>query len=109
MPKTKKPQSKTAFVLSLPPTLSAKEVLAKGKAAGLKLSEKYVYVIRSKAKAGGKRKGRRPGKGKGTPSVAGLAGAIDARFATLVLDIGLARADAILKNLRAKARSAAQV
>jgi hypothetical protein len=87
--------------------MSAKDVLAKGKAAGLKLSEKYVYVIRSKAKAGGKRKGPGRGKGKRAPSVAGLAGAIDARFATLVLDIGLARAETILRNLRAKARSAA--
>lgn len=108
MPNRKKAQSKTAFVLSLPPTMSAKDVLSKAKAAGLKLSEKYVYVIRSKAKAGGKRKGRGRGR-RPASSVATLGGAIDARFSTLVLDIGLARAETILKNLRAKARAAALV
>jgi hypothetical protein len=102
MPKKKKPQNKTAFVLSLSPTMSAKDVLAKARAAGLTLSEKYVYVIRSKAKAGGK------GKGRGrAPQVADHASAIDSRFASLVLDLGLARAEAILRNVRSKARAAA--
>ena len=51
-----KKQTKTAYVLSLPRTLSAKEVVAKGKAAGISLSDAHVYAIRSakKRKAGGK-------------------------------------------------------
>ena len=42
--------SKSAFVRGLPATLPAKEVVAKAKAAGLALSDRYVHVIRSIAK-----------------------------------------------------------
>jgi len=45
-----KKQTKTAYVMSLPRTLSAKEVVAKGKAAGISLSDAHVYAIRSDAK-----------------------------------------------------------
>ena len=55
-----KKQTKTAYVLSLPRTLSAKEVVAKGKAAGISLSDAHVYAIRSDAK---KRKAKAGGKG----------------------------------------------
>jgi hypothetical protein len=103
MPKKKKPQNKTAFVLSLSPTMPAKEVLAKARAAGLKLSEKYVYVIRSKAKAGGKGKRRGPGR---PPKAAAHGGTTDSRFVSLALDLGLARAEAILRNVRSKVRAA---
>ena len=43
--------NKTAFVRSLPSTLSAANVVAKGKAEGITLSIGYVYGIRSKSKA----------------------------------------------------------
>src|SRR5688500_19772393 len=61
-----KPQSKTAFVLAQPAGLSAKEVSAKAKAAGLAITEAYVYTIRSSAKnkVGGPR--RKPGRPKGS-------------------------------------------
>ena len=39
--------SKTEFVLGLPRELSAKDVVVKAKEKGLKLSEAYVYKIRS--------------------------------------------------------------
>jgi hypothetical protein len=42
--------SKTQFVLGLPRDLSAKEVVTKAKEKGLKLSEAYVYKIRSSSK-----------------------------------------------------------
>jgi hypothetical protein len=45
--------NKTAFVLGLPRDLSAKEVVAKGKAQGIVLSEAHVYKIRSTAKSKG--------------------------------------------------------
>lgn len=53
-----KPLTKTAYVLSLPSDLSAKEVAARAKAAGITISDKHVAVIRSIArrKSGGKRK-----------------------------------------------------
>lgn len=46
MPKKSKP-TKSAFVRSLPDTMKASDVAAKAKAAGLKISAKHVYVIRS--------------------------------------------------------------
>jgi hypothetical protein len=49
--KTAKPVNKTAFVKHLPKAMSAKEVVAKAKAAGITLTEMYVYSIRSKSKA----------------------------------------------------------
>lgn len=45
--------NKTAFVLGLPRDLSAKDVVAKGKAQGIVLSEAHVYKIRSTAKSKG--------------------------------------------------------
>lgn len=44
--------SKTEFVLGLPRELSAKDVVVKAKEKGLKLSEAYVYKIRSASKGG---------------------------------------------------------
>jgi hypothetical protein len=46
--------SKSDFVRSQPATLSATEVLAKAKAAGLKLTPQLVYKVRGSAKAKGK-------------------------------------------------------
>ena len=44
--------SKTQFVLGLPRDLSARDVVSKAKEKGLKLSEAYVYKIRSSSKGG---------------------------------------------------------
>ena len=52
MPRKKsvaKTPNKTRFVLSLPNNMSAKEVIEKGNAVGLKLTDKYIYSIRSKS------------------------------------------------------------
>ena len=49
-PRTKKPTTKTAFVLGLPAEMPAKVIAAKAKVAGLTISEGYVYEIRSAAK-----------------------------------------------------------
>jgi hypothetical protein len=51
-PATKK-LTKTAFVLSLPLTTPARDIVQKAKAAGLTLNEHYVHTIRSAAKAKG--------------------------------------------------------
>src|ERR1700689_3464393 len=64
MPKTKSSASskpakptKASFVRAIPASVPAKEVVAKAKAAGMTLSEKHVYVIRSDAKKRGKKRG----------------------------------------------------
>jgi hypothetical protein len=55
MPRAKTPKkptlSKSDFIRSQPLTLSASEVLAKAKAAGLKLTSQLVYKVRGTAKA----------------------------------------------------------
>ena len=54
-PSAKLPQSKADFVHSLPPSTPAKKVIAKAKAAGLSVSETYVYALRRSAKVGAKK------------------------------------------------------
>ncbi len=44
------PKSKTAFVLEQPSTMSAKEIAARAKEAGLEIAANYVYVIRNNQK-----------------------------------------------------------
>jgi hypothetical protein len=51
-----KPLSKSDFIRQQPPTLSAAEVVAKAKAAGIKLDSFLVYKVRSRAGAKGKTK-----------------------------------------------------
>lgn len=54
--KTPKKQSKSDFVRVQPATLSAADVLAKAKAAGLKITPQLVYKVRSVSKPQGKAK-----------------------------------------------------
>jgi D-alanyl-D-alanine endopeptidase (penicillin-binding protein 7) len=52
---SKKPQSKSSFIRKQPASLSAAEVVAKAKAAGIKLTSQLVYKVRGDSKA--KKKG----------------------------------------------------
>ena len=115
MPRKKSPTgkrtvNKSAFVRSQPTTMSAREVVEKGAAQGIGLSEKYVYNIRAKAKASGRtgagpgRPGRRPGRPPGSRSAG--AGSAEERFAELALEVGLTKAEALLGRLRSAIRSA---
>jgi hypothetical protein len=116
MPKkstSSKTPSKTAFVLSLPPTMPAKDVLSKAKASGLKLTEAYIYSIRSKAKGRvgqpAARRGRPPkaASAGSAPVSSGAGGSgLERQFLSLALDLGLARAESLLSNLRSKLKSA---
>jgi len=110
MPRKKteaKTPNKTRFVLGLPTSMSAKEVIEKGKAAGLKLTDKYIYSIRSKSKVSGKAR-RKPGRPPNatTPSVGSKAasqsagGSLEKRLMSVALDLGLARAEQLLATLR---------
>ena len=64
MPKTsaKKSPNKSAFIRSLPADLPAAEVVAKAKAANLKLTPAFVYAIRSKSRNRGRPPGAKGGK-----------------------------------------------
>jgi hypothetical protein len=99
--------NKSAFVRSLPSSLSAAEVIEKGKAKGIKLSAAQVYTIRANAR----RKGPdtdtarvlRAATGKGGRARA--ADGKEAEFVAAALDLGLARAEALIRALRARASS----
>jgi len=104
--------NKSAFVRSLPGSLSAAEVIEKGKAKGIKLSAAQVYTIRANARrkgpdvssagllrgAGVEGTAARPARGRGGE-------AKEAEFIAAALDLGLARAEALIRALRAKASS----
>ena len=113
MPRKKSPTgkrtvNKSAFVRSQPTTMSAREVVEKGAAQGIGLSEKYVYNIRAKAKASGRigagpgRPGRKPGR----PAGVRAAGSAEERLVDLALEVGLAKAEGLLARLRTAIRTA---
>ncbi len=93
--------NKSAFVRNQPAGLSAREVVAKAKAAGIALSEKYVWNIRAKAKAAGGKVGK-PGR---KPKANGHASSEQA-FVELALSMGLGNAEALLGRVRSAIRSA---
>jgi hypothetical protein len=104
--------NKSAFVRSLPSSLSAAEVIEKGKAKGIKLSAAQVYTIRANARRKGpdtdtarllsSARGVRDG---GGAKARGRASGKEAEFVAAALDLGLARAEALIRALRARASS----
>jgi hypothetical protein len=104
--------NKSAFVRSLPGSLSAAEVIEKGKAKGIKLSAAQVYTIRANARRKGPdtisvrdlRGSARDGAAAGSGRTRGRASeAKENEFIAAALDLGLARAEALIRQLRAKA------
>ena len=107
MPKTAKKSRKTskaAFVRSFPSSTPAKEVVAKAKAAGITLSDAYVYNVRatSKTKKSGGARGSRRGPAP-TVHVAGGRGAEDLLRA-VASELGLARAIGVLQAEHSRVR-----
>jgi hypothetical protein len=100
--------NKSAFVRSLPGTLSAAEVIARGKSKGIRLSAAQVYTIRANARRkGGPKTNGRTARGKATTAVRGvnLGRSVDAReaeFIAAALDLGLTKAEALIAALRSK-------
>ena len=105
---TKTTMTKTAFVKSQPASLSAKEVVEKAKAAGITITDKYVYNIRSVAKMtkSAAKRGRPKGSKNKAPSPkitkrVASSGDDELAFRRLVLSIGLPKAEAYLSDLKA--------
>jgi len=107
--------SKRTFVLSLPASLSAAEVIKRARAEGMQLTTNYVYKIRSRGAAANEStinvnalsavKGGRAGRGRVLSDIARSANGStqhDEHFVALVLDVGLARAAALLERVRAR-------
>lgn len=89
--------AKAAFVRGLPRETPAKEVVAQAAKKGLKLSENYVYTIRSAGTSKGK-KGK-PGR-KGKAGSDGMTPA-EAQLRNAIADLGLVKATEILEAVKA--------
>ena len=98
-PATKR-QSKAAFILGLPADMPARDVVAKGKEAGLKIRENYVYVVRTNA---GKRRTRRKRRPAASARILiGRASGTERDFRRLALELGLGKAKELLRETERK-------
>lgn len=95
--------NKSAFVREQPLSMTAREVVAAAKAKGITLSDKYVFNIRAKAKAAGK---RGPGRPAGRPRKVNGSSSAETAFVDAALDLGLARASELLTRVRQSAHAA---
>jgi hypothetical protein len=100
--------TKASFVRAIPSSVPAKEVVAKAKAAGMTLSEKHVYVIRSdakkrsaKKKAGGASKGHVATTSSAAKAVTQGAGggSNETNFRKLVLALGIPKAKSLVTDV----------
>jgi hypothetical protein len=100
--------NKSAFVRSLPSTLSAAEVIARGKAKGIRLSAAQVYTIRANARRKRPKLAERPRGNNKAPLTAASVGADsrEAEFIAAALDLGLTKAEGLIHALRSKAVAA---
>ena len=94
-PSAKKPsrsdENKSAFVRSMPATMPGKEVIARAKERGMKISRAYVYSIRASAKK------------KGQFQVAALpSGDTEKLLLLLGAEIGLSKSITLLEKQRGK-------
>ena len=100
--------TKASFVRAIPTSVPAKEVVAKAKAAGMTLSEKHVYVIRSDAKkrSAKKKAGGASSKGSAAPSTLAAksaapssGGANETNFRKLVLALGIPKSKSLVSDV----------
>ena len=99
--KTRRTQTKAAFVLGFPTDMPAKEVVARATEAGLKLNDGYVYYVRSTARARKrKRKIGRPAAS--TRILVSRVSGSEAEFRRIALQVGLGNARALLKDTAQK-------
>lgn len=100
--------TKASFVRAIPTSVPAKEVVAKAKAAGMTLSEKHVYVIRSDAKKRSAKKKAGGGSSKGSAGPSSLAaksvassggGANETNFRKLVLALGIPKSKSLVSDV----------
>lgn len=112
MPRAKTPKktpNKSDFIRSQPATLSAAEVVAKGKTEGVTILPGLVYEVRRKARAKGKKK-RATARSSGVSTVPSTTEWSVANHAETLLravgaEIGLGRAIELLHDERARVHS----
>ena len=91
--------TKTSFVLGLPAQMSAKDVVKKAAAAGISLTDKHVYVIRSVSRT----KPKKPGRGRKLKRAARSrrADGVEATLRSAIAQVGLSRAKQIFDEVAA--------
>lgn len=95
--------NKSAFVRSLPGSLSAAEVISRAKDKGIKLSAAQVYTIRANARRKADEVGTPVSKRGGGRLLTGGSTASESAFLQMALELGLVRAEGILGSLRDRA------
>jgi hypothetical protein len=104
--------NKSAFVRSLPASLSAAEVISRAKVKGIKLSAAQVYTIRANARRKSdvsilpRFRGIQPAtttRGRPGGSRSGGGAESESAFLLMALELGLVRAEGILGSLRDRA------
>jgi hypothetical protein len=101
--------NKSAFVRSLPDSLSAADVISRARERGVKLSAAQVYTIRANARRKADETGspseRRAGAAQlpGRRARNGSSGESESAFLIMALELGLVRAEGILGSLRERA------
>ena len=120
MAKSSKGQSKSDFIRGFNPSASAAEVVAAGQKAGVTMSAAYVYNVRNAARKKAGQPPMRPGRPKGSGRSKGAVvstarkrssarvvaraasgSALEANFRRMALELGLARASQLVKELEA--------
>ena len=95
-------KSKAAFVRGLPSSTPAKDVVAKAKAAGMKLTTSYVYNVRGAAKT----VRRQTRKAAAVSRPIATASSAESLLKAIGAELGLGEALAILSAERARVRAA---
>lgn len=98
-PRGSRDGTKSAFVRSLPRSLSAKEVVEQAKQHGMTLSVAQVYNIRSTSSSKG-----RPAStstARPAPRAASSSGDSESRLRRLIIELGLQRAKAVMAEVQA--------
>jgi hypothetical protein len=99
MPKRKRrSKNKAAFILNLSSDLPGKEVVERARAAGIELTEQYVYIARSNAR-------KKAGMGRGRKKAAAVSApdgssACEREFRRLAVEMGVSKADAVLEETK---------
>lgn len=94
--------AKAAFVRSVPRATPAKEVVAQAAKKGVKLTENYVYTVRSSSGASKPSKGKpgpKPGR-KSKTLATGMTPA-EAQLRDAIADLGLVKSTEILESVKA--------
>jgi len=88
--------------------LTAKEVVSKAKAEGIRLTEGYVYNVRTYDKKAGHRNGtgRSVGRPPGIPKAVASSSSAESLLKAVAAEIGLGRAIDIIQGERSKVRAA---